>query len=102
MSVLKDCMGHSLAEGDWVDFLPRTDVKWIGKITEVKEPSVSLDINQDRRKVPVYKIRLVFDITLTSEIPVYNNMTRVPPPGSDEKADKIMEMVDKDKPSPLQ
>jgi len=101
-SKCKDCMGHSLYLGDWVDILPPQNIKWIGKIVEINDGGISLSIDKNNRGMTPAKVRVVLDITLNAnpQLAVFPGLTKTLPPGSDEMIDKVMEEIDKSQPPP--
>jgi hypothetical protein len=88
----KDTMGHELNEGDWVNLIPKTDMPWIGRVVNVTDDSI-VAINKNQGP-PLAKVRIVFDITLTSDarIAVFPNLVKVFSPGSDELQKKLAEL----------
>jgi len=99
-SKCKDCMGHTLNLGDWVDILPPQNIKWIGKIVEINDGGISLSIDKHNRGVTPAKVRVVLDITMNAnpQLAVFPGLTRTFAPGSDEIVDKIIEEVEKTPP----
>lgn len=96
MSKCKDCMGHSLEVGDYVDILPPQNMKWIGKVAEVQDGGITLSLDKQKGITPA-KIRVILDITMNANpaMAVFPGLTKTMPPGSDELVDKIMESADK-------
>jgi hypothetical protein len=101
MNKCKDCMGHTLKIGDYVDVLPPQNMKWIGRITEASDGGISLSIDKGNRGVTPAIIRVVLDITLQAnpQLAVFPGLTKTSPPGSDDVIDKIMEAA-KEEPPP--
>lgn len=99
-SKCKDCMGHTLRVGDYVDILPPQNMKWIGKIVECSDGGITLSLDKHKGVSPA-KIRVVLDITLNAnpQMPVFPTITRTSPPGSDEIVDEIMKAAEEAPPS---
>lgn len=95
-----DTMGHRLTLGDWVSILPPPNTIWIGKIAEINEGGLSLSIDKNNRGVTPARVRVVLDIMLNAnpQMPVFPNLVKVPPPGSDEIIDKIIGETEKKSP----
>lgn len=100
MNKCKDCMGHPLNVKDWVSILPPPNTIWIGRIEEVNDGGISLSIDRNSKGVTPAKIKVILDITLNAnpQMPIFANLVKVSPPGSDELEEKIMEAVDNEPP----
>ena len=100
MSKCKDTMGHALHAGDWVSILPPPNTIWIGKIAEVSDGGISLSIDRNNKGVTAAKVRVILDISLNAnpQMPIFANLVKVLPPGSDEVVEKIMEETEKQPP----
>jgi hypothetical protein len=101
-SKCRDCMGHSLAEGDWVSILPPSNIVWIAKVAEIQEGGVLLTLGKNERGMSPSKVRLVLDITMNAnpQMPIFPSIVRVLSPGSEELVEKTMEASDEKPPSP--
>jgi hypothetical protein len=93
-------MGHKLYVGDWVSILPPPNTIWIGKIADVSDGGLSLSIDRNNKGVTPAKVRVVLDISLNAnpQMPIFPNLVKVPPPGSDDMIDKVIEEVEKQPP----
>lgn len=99
-----DTMGHKLYPGDWVSILPPPNTIWIGKVAEVSDGGIALSIDKNNRGITPAKIRVILDISLNANpnMPVFPNLVKVPPPGSDEVIEKVLEKTDESPSSPVQ
>jgi len=98
----KDTMGHSLKKGDWVTVLPPQNTIWIARVEEISEGGLAIAIDKNNKGMTPAKVRVVLDITLNAnpQMPVFPNLLKTLPPGSDDILDKIMAEIEKGNQSP--
>lgn len=74
--MIKDLMGNEVGVGDSVSIIPRSDILWIGKIIEIKEPRISL-VNPTQQGNTGTHVRILLDITLSAPIPQVPAMVKI-------------------------
>jgi hypothetical protein len=74
--MVKDLMGNEVEVGDSVSIIPRNDILWVAKIIEIKEPRISL-VNPTQQGNTGTHIRVLLDMTLSAQIPVFPAMVKI-------------------------